>query len=172
MKYRNKLTILALIAISILHGSLISCGASQSAVEKAAKAKLINEQIENLDFKFVANHAYPLGYPSIPLTSVYDITVSPDTVKAYLPYFGRAYRAPMNSSEGGIKFESTDFESKIIMGKLYGEWHVTIKTKDTSRPFTLNFHLWSNGTARLDVKDQDRQSISFQGFIEERKTEE
>lgn len=172
MKYNNKFTVFALIVLTILLRSLTSCGASQSAVEKAEKAELINEQIKNLDFKFVANHAYPQGYPSIPLTSVYDITVSPDTIKTYLPYFGRAYRAPMNSSEGGIKFESTNFESEVLMGKLYGEWHVTIKTKDTSRPFTLNFHLWSNGTARLDVKDQDRQSISFQGFIEERKTKE
>lgn len=172
MKYNNKFIILSLIALSILLGSLTSCRTSQTAVEKAKKAKLIDEQIENLDFKFIANHAYPIGYPSMPLTSVYDVTVSADTVKAYLPYFGRAYRAPMNSSEGGIKFKSTDFESEVLTGKKHGEWHVTIKTKDTTRPFTLYFHLWNNGTARLDVKDPDRQSISFQGLIEERKIEE
>ena len=172
MKYNNKFIILTLIALSILLGSLTSCRTSQSAVEKAKKAKLIDEQIENLDFKFIANHAYPIGYPSIPLTSVYDVTVSSDTIKAYLPYFGRAYRAPMNSSEGGIKFESTDFESEVLTGKMYGEWHVTIKTKDTTRPFTLYFHLWNNGTASLDVSEPDRQSISFQGLIEERKIEE
>ena len=169
MKYNNKFTFIALI---ILFTSLISCGASQSAAEKAKKAKQIDEQIENLDFRFIANHAYPIGYPSIPLTSVYDVTVLPDTIKAYLPFFGRAYRAPMNSSEGGIKFESTDFESEVLKGKMYGEWHVTIKTKDTTRPYTFYFHLWNNGTARLDVKDPDRQSISFQGLIDERKIEE
>lgn len=169
MKYNNKFTFIALI---ILLTSLISCGASQSAAEKAKKAKQIDEQIENLDFRFIANHAYPIGYPSIPLTSVYDVTVLPDTIKAYLPFFGRAYRAPMNSSEGGIKFESTDFESEVLKGKMYGEWHVTIKTKDTTRPYTFYFHLWNNGTARLDVKDPDRQSISFQGLIDERKIEE
>ena len=103
MKYNNKFTFIALI---ILFTSLISCGASQSAAEKAKKAKQIDAQIENLDFRFIANHAYPIGYPSIPLTSEYDVTVMPDTIKAYLPFFGRAYRAPMNSSEGGIKFEN------------------------------------------------------------------
>lgn len=169
MKYNNKFTFIALI---VLFTSLISCGTSQTAAEKAKKAKLMDERIENLDFRFIANHAYPIGYPSIPLTSVYDVEVMPDTIKAYLPFFGRAYRAPMDSSEGGIKFESTDFESEVVNGKKFGEWHVTIKTKDTARPYTFYFHLWNNGTARLDVKDPDRQSITFQGLIEERKIEE
>lgn len=169
MKYNNRLTIFSILTLSIL---LISCGTSQSAVEKAEKARLLDEHIENLNFKFTANHAYPQGYPSIHLTSSYDVTLSPDTVKAFLPYFGRAYRAPMNPSEGGIKFESTDFESKVQIGKRPGEWHVTIKTKDTSRPFTLYFHLWNNGTGQLNVTDQDRQSISFKGSIEIRKKEE
>lgn len=167
MKYNKSYTIVTLFALIIL---LMSCATSQTAVEKAKKARLIDEQIENLDFKFIANYAYPQGYQPIHLTPSYDVIVAPDTIKAYLPYFGRAYRAPMDPSDGGIKFESTNFESNIQIGKKYGEWHVTIQTKDTSRPFTLYFHLWNNGTARLDVKDQDRQSISFQGSIEERKT--
>ncbi|NLZ94277.1 MAG: DUF4251 domain-containing protein [Bacteroidales bacterium] len=169
MKYNNKFTIFTLFALSML---LISCGTSQSVLEKAEKARLLDEQIENLDFKFTANHVYPQSYQSIHLSSSYDVTITSDTVKAYLPYFGRAYRAPMNSSEGGIKFESIDFESKVQVGKRYGEWHVTIETKDTSRPFTLYFHLWNNGAARLNVIDRDRQSISFQGSIEENKKEE
>lgn len=165
MKYNKLFTFLNLFALSIF---LMSCATSQTAAEKAEKARLIDEQIENLDFKFVANYAYPQGYQPIHLTSSYDVIVAPDTIKAYLPYFGRAYRAPMDSSEGGIKFESTNFESNVQIGKKHGEWHVTIQTKDTSRPFTLYFHLWNNGTARLDVIDHDRQSISFQGSIEER----
>jgi hypothetical protein len=74
----------------------------------------------------------------------------------------------MNSSDGGIKFESTDFESKVEKGKKNGEWIVTIRTQDTSRPFILYFTLWNKGTARLNVNDQDRQSISFHGTVEER----
>lgn len=164
MKQFYKLTTLTLIALSAL---LLSCGTGKSAAEKAARAKFMDKQIENTNFEFVANHAYPQGYQSIHLTSQYSVKVTPDTVKAYLPYFGRAYRAPMNSSEGGIKFESTNFESKVLMGKRQGEWHVTINTKDTPSPITLNFHLWNNGTGQLKVTHQDRQSISFQGEIKE-----
>ena len=166
MKLNNKLITLIIITLSAL---LYNCGTSKSATEKADAAKLLDNHIENADFKFIAKHAYPQGYQSIHLTSLYSVKVTPDTVKAYLPYFGRAYRAPMNSNEGGIKFESTNFESKVLMGKRPGEWHVTINTKDTPSPITLNFHLWNNGTGHLNVTNQDRQSISFQGDIKENK---
>lgn len=163
MKFNKKLTILLISTLSVL---FISCGTSQTAAEKAEKASNLSEQIENLNFDFTANHAYPQGFQSIHLTSTYEVKVNPDTIKAYLPYFGRAYRAPMGSDEVGIKFKSTDFESTINIGKMKGEWHVTIETKDTPSPIKLYFHLWDNGTARLNVIEQDRQSISFQGVVE------
>ncbi len=165
MKHNNRFTFFILTTLTVF---LLNCATSHTAVEKAEKARLLDEHIENRDFKFIANYAYPLSYQPVYLSPYYDVTVSPDTVKAHLPYYGRAYKAPINSSDGGIKFESTDFESKVEKGKKNGEWIVTIRTQDTSRPFTLNFTLWNKGTARLNVNDQDRQSISFHGTVEER----
>jgi hypothetical protein len=166
MKHQKKLQVLIAFAISIF---LLSCGTAQTASEKADKAQEINNIISNLDFKFSATYAYPQSYGSIYLSPYYDVRVSPDTINAYLPYYGRAYRAPMDSNEGGIKFESTKFEYDVEKGKKQGNWLITIHTKDTSRPFTLHFDLWDNGTGRLDVQDPDRQSISFQGIVEPRK---
>ena len=168
MKHNKRVAISIFTFLSLF---LLSCGTTQSTVEKAQKAQLIDEQIQKLDFKFIANYANPQSAQSIYLSPNYDVKVTPDTVKAYLPYYGRAYRAPMNSSDGGIKFESTDFESLVEKGRRDGEWRVTIHTKDTSRPFTLYFSLWNNGSGSLQVQDQDRQSISFQGTIEEQTIE-
>lgn len=165
MRHNNRFILFIITTLSIL---LLSCGTTKSALEKAEKAQLLDEKFENLDFKFMADYAYPQSFQPVYLSTHYDVTVSPDTVTAYLPYYGRAYRAPMNSSEGGIKFESTDFESEVEKGRKDGEWLVTIRTLDTSRPFTLYFHLWNNGTGRLDVNDQDRQSISFKGTIDDK----
>ena len=169
MIHNNRFRLFILATLSIL---LLSCGTTKSALEKAEKAQLYDNKFENLDFKFMADYAYPQSFQSVYLSPLYDVTVTPATVTAYLPYYGRAYRAPMNSSEGGIKFESTDFESEVEKGREDGEWIVTIRTNDTSRPFTLYFHLWNNGTARLDVNDQDRQSISFKGTIEDKDIKE
>ena len=150
---------------------LTACGTAQTAAEKEAKAFEIRNAIDAFDFKFSATYAYPTGYRSIYLSPYYDVEVSPDTVNAYLPYYGRAYTAPMDPREGGIKFESTDFEYQTQPGKRAGNYLVTIRINDANRPIMLYFDIWENGSARLDVTDQNRQPISFQGDVELRNEE-
>lgn len=163
MKYKKTLITFIVVTMGLI---LFSCGTSQTALEKAQQAELLSEHIKNFNFKFKATHAYPQNYKSIYLSSIYDVTVSPDSVQAYLPYYGRAYTAPMNPSEGGIKFISTDFKYEIEEGRKAGNWLIKIRTADTSRPYVLSFDLWENGSARLSVEDRDRQAISFQGNLE------
>lgn len=169
MKRKKTLFTLFALTVSLL---FFSCGTSQSAIERANEAQLLSEQIKNFNFKFKATYAYPQNFRSIYLSPYYDVKVSTDTVQAYLPYYGRAYTAPMDPSEGGIKFVSTDFEYEIKQGKKAGNWLINIRTKDTRRPFILYFDIWDNGTARLSVEDRDRQTISFQGNIEAQKKPE
>ncbi|MDR2815142.1 MAG: DUF4251 domain-containing protein [Proteiniphilum sp.] len=142
-----------------------ACGSAQTAVEKEKQAAGIRNAVESSDFVFKASYAYPTGYKSIYLSPYYDVKVSPDTVKAYLPYYGRAYRAPMSSREGGYMFTSTDFEYRADKGSKSGNWNVEITVRDLDRPVTFRFDIWENGTARLSVTDTDRQSISFQGDL-------
>lgn len=165
---KNKKTMTAILVVTI--GLLFSgCGASQSATEKAQQAQFLSEQIKSFNFEFVATYAYPQNFRPIYLSSPYDVKVSPDTVQAYLPYYGRAFSAPMDPSEGGIKFTSTDFKYEIEKGRKAGNWIIKIITADTNRPFELNFNLWDNGSGSLNVQDRDRQSISFQGSVEAQK---
>lgn len=150
---------------------LTACGTAQTAADKEAKALEIRNAVEAFDFKFSATYAYPLGFKSIYLSPYYDVKVSPDTVNAYLPYYGRAYTAPMDPSEGGIKFVSTDFDYQTQPGKRAGNYLVTISINDAGRPIMLYFDIWENGAARLEVTDQYRQAISFQGDMELRNEE-
>ena len=162
MKYKKTLITFIVVTMGLI---LFSCGTSQTALEKAQQAELLSEHIKNFNFKFKATHAYPQNYKSIYLSSIYDVTVSPDTIKAYLPYYGRAYTPPMNPSDGGIKFVSTKFDYEVQAGKKSGNWLVRIHTKDTNRGYTLVFDLWENGKANLNVSHADKQSISFQGDV-------
>ena len=166
MKYIKTITAILVVTIGLL---FFGCGASQSATEKAKQAQFLSEQIESFNFEFVATYAYPQNFRPINLSSPYDVKVSPDTVQAYLPYYGRAFSAPMDPSEGGIKFTSTDFKYEIEKGRKAGNWIIKIITADTNRPFELNFNLWDNGIGSLNVQDRDRQSISFQGSVEAQK---
>lgn len=169
MKHKKTITTFIVVMIGVL---LFSCGTSQTAIQKAEQAEILSEQIKNFNFKFKATHAYPQNYSSIYLSPFYEVKVSPDTVQAYLPYYGRVYTAPMDPSEGGIKFISTDFKYEIEKGKKAGNWLIKIRTADTNRPFELRFDLWENGTGRLTVQDRNRQNISFQGNIEPKKKPE
>jgi len=147
---------------------LMSCGTTQTAAEKEQKALRIKEKVESPKFTFYAKTAYPMRFRPIHLTgSYYDLKVSKDTVSAYLPYYGRAYVAPLDPTEGGIKFTSTKFEYKVEKGKRSGNWKITINTLDTGRGLSLFLDVWDNGSARLNVIDPDRQTIFFEGSIED-----
>ena len=144
---------------------LLSCGSAQKTAEKAKRAADIRHAVEKPYFTFHATHAYPLGYHSIYLSSYYDVTVTPDTVKVHLPYYGRAYRAPMDPLEGGYRFVSTDFTYRYSLGKRSGNRIAEVWIHDQGRPIMFCFDIWEEGTTRLDVNDSDRQSISFHGNI-------
>ena len=148
-------------AMTFLHG----CGSTRSSAEKEKLAAEIAQAVEIPDFTFKATYAYPTGYRSLYLSPYYDVKVTADTVKVYLPYYGRAYRAPIDPSEGGYRFISADFEYRTTEGKRKGNRGVEIIIHDQHRLVTFRFDIWDNGKARLDVSDVDRQPISFQGEI-------
>ena len=146
--------------------ALEGCRSSKLVNNDASTATETRQMIHNFTFKFNAQYAYPMGYKSIFLNYPYSVIVKPDTLQVYLPYFGRAYVAPMNPDESGFQFTSTHFEKNLEQGKKAGNWRIVIKTNDTNRQIELNFDLWENGSASLDVIDPNRQSISYQGNIE------
>lgn len=150
-----------------LLGTLViyACGSAQTVAEKEKLAADMRKAVEVPDFTFKATYAYPMGYKSVYLSPYYDVKVSPDTVKAYLPFYGRAYRATMNPEEGGYRFTSTDFEYHAEKGSKKGSWDVVVTIRDQNRPVTFRFDIWENGKAGLSISDTDRQSISFQGDI-------
>lgn len=145
---------------------LYACGTARTAAEKEKLAADIANAVKAPDFTFKAKHAHPTGYRSVYLSPSYNVKVKPDTVVAYLPYYGRAYRAPMDPREGGYRFTSTNFEYRVNPGKREGNWEAVVTLRDLNRPVTFRFDIWENGTGRLDVTDSDRQGISFQGDIE------
>ena len=153
--------------ITIIITSLfIACGTTRSAAEKEEIAANVEKAVKGPAFKFKATYVFPTGFRSQHLSPYYEVDVSPDTVKVYLPYYGRAYKAPISPSEGGYRFTSTDFDYSLEQGNRSGNWLVKIDFNDLARSVTYNLDVWENETARLSITDTDRQSISFQGDFE------
>ncbi|TKC07723.1 DUF4251 domain-containing protein [Pedobacter frigoris] len=146
--------------------------------DKETTTRLVNAKT----LKFNATSAQPLavadlnavlskmpgglgGGGSIQLSgSSYDLKISKDSVEAYLPYFGRAYTANLNPNDSGIKFKSKNFTYKSEQKKK-GNWVITIKPKDTKDAQELMLTIGTNGYAFLSVNSNNRQSISYMGYI-------
>lgn len=133
--------------------------------EQAAK---ITGLVADQRYVFIAQSASPAKGGLIQLTSGYTLDVKVDTVQCDLPYYGRAYQAGYGSSDGGIKFTSVDMDYKVENRKK-GGWNINIKPKDAVNFRELMLTIFADGTAMLNVNCNDRQPISFRGYITDKK---
>jgi len=155
-------------SLTVLFIALISSTVAYSQDSKeeriAAQAAAVKSLIESKNYVFVPTSVSPQSGRTRQLTSSYFLKISKDTVVSDLPYFGRAYVAPINSSDAGINFTSTEFDYTETLGKK-GAWNITIKLKDQTQAREMNLTIFSNGRTDLIVSSNNRQSISFSGDI-------
>ena len=136
---------------------------------QAQDEAVIKNIVESQHFIFKAQTALPSGAASRQLESdYYDVKILKDTIIAFLPYFGRAYSVTTYPADGGIKFTSTKFDYKITKGKK-GGWDISIKPKDDINTRELSLSISSSGSAELQVITENRQPISFYGYVTELK---
>jgi len=126
----------------------------------------IKTSIESKQFIFHAQTALPTSGRSRQLTSDYDLRLLSDSLISNLPFYGRAYSVPYGSGDGGFNFTSTKFDYTATPGKKKG-WDIRIKPKDVTdfREFSLS--LSDNGYGTLQAFSNNRQPISFTGYITE-----
>jgi hypothetical protein len=140
-------------------------GAQSSATDKkAAKLAAIKNMVESQNYVFKAQTVMPMSGRTRQLTSDYDVKVTKESITSYLPYFGRAYSAPMDPTQGGIQFTSKDFDYTLTPGKKDG-WTVLIKPKDYRDVQQMTLNISSTGYATVQVTSTSRQPISFNGII-------
>ena len=158
-----------LILVLIVSAGLNAAKAQTTKKEKqAAKEAAIKASVDAKNYTFEANYVLPQRGGGRALTSSdYDLKVTKDTIKSYLPYFGRAYfDVAYNSSEGGIKFTSTKFEYKVTEKKK-GGWEIIIRPTDVRNLNTMTLSISTAGYASLSVSSNNRDYIMFDGYIKE-----
>lgn len=163
--------------LGILLITITSCSSSKNA---ATKSTAFINLIENQQYTFVAQNViptedarfnvrfmFPQATSLYQLNSRYDLRISKDSVEAYLPFFGRAFMAPMDPTKGGFKFISTKFDYKIAIRKK--TYQVTISPKDVPDVRSIYVSLSPSGYASLQILSINRTPISFNGMIEANK---
>ncbi|TZF84486.1 DUF4251 domain-containing protein [Pedobacter sp. BS3] len=143
---------------------MLSCFSVQA--QKKDKQVAVKNMIDKRNYNFIAQTAIPTSGRTWNLTTEYTLTVTKDSIMCYLPYFGRAYVAPMDPTKGGIEFKSKKFDYKSVKGRK-GGWDITITPNDTEDVRQLQLSISDDGYASLNVNSNNRQAISFNGYIEE-----
>lgn len=152
--------------------TMVSCASSKNTTG-ADVENMLNERrytfiartvIPTEDSRYNPRFMFPNGNNLYQLTAGYDLKVTRDSVTAYLPFFGRAYTAPLDPTKGGIQFTSTDFDYKKSMRKKNTE--ITITPKDVQDIRSVFISVTPDGYAYVQVLSLNRTPISFNGIIE------
>lgn len=160
----------ALILVLMVTAFSTVASAQTKQEKQAAKAAEVKKLVNDQRYVFIAQTVLPQSGRSRQVTPDFDLTVTKDTIKSYLPYFGRAYSAPITLNEGGIKFESKDFEYTKTDAKK-GGWDILIKPKDVNDIQTVRISITESGYAYVQVQSVNRQPISYNGYITEKRSD-
>jgi hypothetical protein len=136
----------------------------RSSFAQETKKTTVEQAIQSKQFIFKAQTAFPMRGGMRQLTSEYDLKVNGDTLTAYLPYFGRAYVAPIDPTKGGIQFTSTQNNYTLKVKKKNSEINIVPKNIQEVRQLHLNIS--PNGNASLQVISNNRDPITFNGYVE------
>jgi hypothetical protein len=122
--------------------------------------------VDSQHYVFNAQMAMPLGGRTLQLTGdYYDLKITKDIISSNLPYYGRAYSAPLDPAKAGVQFTSKKFDYKSIPRKK-GGWDILIRTNDMQEDWQLSLTITQDGYANLQVNGGSRQGISFTGMID------
>ena len=131
---------------------------------KSDKDSQLKDLIASKHFIFNAESVLPANGRIRMLNSGERIEVSGDTLTADLPYFGRAYTAPVDPARGGFHFTSTAVEY-TVKEKKKGGWTIFLKPKDNPDVQQLTLDVSSKNMASLQLISNNRQYISYNGRI-------
>lgn len=157
---------------------------SSCATQNINKSVAVETLLEKGEFTFVAEYANPTNpdvvkvMNSIPrgsssrmlnLDSGYTIEIRTNVLKVTLPYFGRMYTEIIEPSKNIYQIRTEDFTTKdFVINKKDGKKGssvYTIVANDQQNIRTINMEVFNNGKANIWVDSNDRQSISYDGYI-------
>lgn len=154
-----------LLAAIVFSGNILLAKENKREQRKAREKEQIEEiakLVEGKKLTFVAQFAHPTGGKLISLTPEYTLEINDNFVSAYLPFYGRVYRADFSGS-GGIKFKEQAQKTGWSMQKKNYLVSMDVKVPDDS--YQLWLSISETGSASLTVSSVNKQSINFTGFV-------
>lgn len=167
-----KKIIILMVAIMAISTASSQDRAQNREIKRAEQQSLIATALASGRYVFKAIRANTSlrSKPTVELsTSSYDFRVTADSIRSYLPYYGKAYSAPMGRSESPLDFLSTDFtiKSSVKQGKKASSTIIRIQMKSQERKisYSATINVASNGSATLTIESNEITPITFYGEV-------
>jgi len=168
--------ILKIMVVGILGFFINSC-----TTQTNISPEKVNSLLQAKEFTFLAERANPTNYDvisvmnSLPNSSAsrilnldygYTLELKKDQLKVELPYFGRMYTPTYSLDNNSFRLTSKVFTLAQKEGKK-GSRIFTIVPKDEQNVRKIVLEVYKNGKSYLTVDSNDRQLISYDGYIME-----
>ena len=139
------------------------------------------------EFSFHAERANPTNYdviniansmPGAPAVRMfqlqgdgYGFSIKKNQLEVVLPYFGRSFNPTYGNPDGNsYRFTSKEFTIEKSQ-KRKGKWIYKIQPKDVTNVSDIFIEIFKNGKALVSIKSNDRQPISYDGYISKNEIE-
>lgn len=157
--------ILSFIMLGILMMFVVGFQPGERKLRKVQKEKEMLEMLESGEFRFVARSAHSSLGNFNNLSTHYDIVFDSMRIKAFLPYYGRAYSAPYNE-EGGVKFDLKADKIEKRWDKKKKRYIVATEVSDQRDSYSIYMTASLSGYADVVINFRNRQMISYYGTLE------
>lgn len=143
---------------------LVACATTKTTPELAGE---VGRKILAKDFTIDAQYVSPMRGRQIFLNDNYDLRVKGDSAFAYLPYYGVAFVAPVNPTEGGIKFAEPMENYTVTPKKKNNGWDISFNVRHNEYYYTITLNIFDNGSTSFVVRSMQRDPITFSGSIKD-----
>jgi hypothetical protein len=146
---------------------LVVCGFQPSDRKemKLQKEKDMIQLIDSGHFRFVASSARSNLGNFNNLGVNYELVFDSLKLKAYLPYYGRAYSVDYGS-DGGVKFDLTAQKIDKKWNNKKKMFTISTEVSDRNDSYSIFLTTSPSGYSDLKINFRNRQMISYYGTIE------
>lgn len=148
-------------------GMFLFCliGVAFVQAQQTDSAKLQNA-VDSKTFIFEARQASAMKGRMIQLDPGYTLEVSAEQVKGNLPFFGRSYQGTPGTTDGGLKFEFSEFNYAVKPRKK-GGWDITIEPTKANDIRSIFVTIQKTGNASLRIISNSKEGMSYTGIIKD-----
>lgn len=142
-------------------------GGDKKAAKKERRAEEFNSiasLVESGNYVYKVQSVNTNRGKTMQTTSRYSMKASNGNFRANLPYFGRAYQANM-SGNGGIAFDGSPEDLTISKDTDKLTITTNFAITNSGENYNVTLVIGSNGYGSLMVSSQQRDAISYYGYI-------